>query len=601
MSQQKSFVPLYISVGVVVGILLGSFFTNHFSGNRLSIINNSSNKVMDLFHLIDDQYVDSVNIPDLVEDALPQILKELDPHSTYISASEVEQSMQDLKGSFSGIGVQFTIFRDTIRVVKVIKGGPSEKVGLLAGDRIVSINGEKYVGDSITNDGTMKRLKGAKGTDARLKVKRAGHRELLSFHILRGDVPVKTVDAYYMATPTVGYIRISSFGDTTYGELLAALASLQSEGFEQLVLDLRGNPGGYMETATLIANEFLPKNALIVYTKGRKSERREYRTDGRGAYQNLPLVVLVDETSASASEILAGAMQDNDRAVIVGRRTFGKGLVQVPIEFPDGSMLRLTTARYYTPSGRCVQKPYKHGEEEAYEADLLLRAEHGEYYSADSVRHSGEQFKTRLGRVVYGGGGIDPDFFIARDTTGITSYFKDAYFNGYIYQYAYEFVDKNRVDLGKCANLNEVLKYLQRKGLVDGFVNYAAAAGLKPRNLLIRRSRKLLNSYITTSIVGDVLDESAAAAYVGQDDPAMLRALKLLKEGQSFPTKPKATAWNGAGGFSPYGWACGFLAVSPSSPLPQWRSAALPVSGAGQWSHLEAIVYGKRNRLAPWS
>ena len=284
---KNRFVPLLVSIGVVVGIMLGSFFANHFSGNRLSIINNSSNKIIDLFHLIDDQYVDTINIPDLVEKAMPQILKELDPHSTYISAAKVEESMQDLKGSFSGIGVQFTLYKDTIRVVKVVKGGPSESVGIQAGDRIINIDGKPYVGDTISNDGTMKRLKGPKGSIARLGIKRAGQKKLLSFSITRGDVPVKTVDAAYMASPTIGYIRVSSFGDTTYAEFIAALTKLQTMGFSKLILDLRGNPGGYMETAVQMVNEFLPKNSLIVYTEGRKSPRKEYRTDGRGAYQSL--------------------------------------------------------------------------------------------------------------------------------------------------------------------------------------------------------------------------------------------------------------------------------------------------------------------------
>lgn len=546
-NNKNRFFPLIVSVSVVVGILLGSFFANHFSGNRLSIINNSSNKIIDLFHLIDDQYVDSVNISSLVEKSLPQILKELDPHSIYISAADVEASMQDLKGSFSGIGVQFTIYKDTIRVVKVVKGGPSETVGLQAGDRIVSINGEKYVGDTITNDGSMKRLKGPKGTEAKLGVKRAGHKQLLTFRITRGDVPVKTVDAAYMAAPAVGYIRVSSFGDTTYPEFLAALANLQGEGFEKLIIDLRGNPGGYMETAVQLANEFLPKNSLIVYTQGRKSPRKEYRTDGRGMYQNMPLVVLVDETSASASEIFAGAIQDNDRGTVIGRRSFGKGLVQVPIEFPDGSMLRLTTARYYTPSGRCVQKPYKPGEEESYEADLLMRAEHGEYYSADSIRTTGEKYKTRLGRTVYGGGGIVPDVFIARDTTGITSYFKEAYFSGLLYQFAYDFVDMHREELSACADLPAVCAYIAQSRLIEGFAQYAAKAGLKRRNLMIARSQELLTRYITTTIVSDVLDESDAAEYANSSDPSVLRAVSILQAGQAFPAavrgKGKATAW----------------------------------------------------------
>lgn len=525
--------PLMVSVGVVVGILIGTFFANHFSGNRLSIINNSSNKILDLFHLIDDQYVDSVNIPDLVEKSMPQILKELDPHSTYVTASKVEETMQELKGSFSGIGVQFTLYKDTIRVVKVVKGGPSESVGLQAGDRIVTIDTKPYVGDTITNDGTMKRLKGPKGSVANLGVKRAGKPRLLSFKIVRGDVPVKTVDAAYMAAPDVGYIRVKSFGDATYAEFIAALTRLQSQGFKKLIIDLRGNPGGYMETAVQLANEFLPKNALIVYTQGRKSARKEYRTDGRGAYQSIPLAVLVDETSASASEIFAGAMQDNDRGIIIGRRSFGKGLVQVPIEFPDGSMLRLTTARYYTPSGRCVQKPYKMGDDEEYEADLLLRAEHGEYFSADSIHTTGEKYKTRLGRIVYGGGGIVPDLFIARDTTGYTTYFKDAYLGGMLFQYAYEFVDQYRAPLNKCGNLSDVENFLKKKKVVDSFATYAERNGLKRRNLMIQRSHKLINSYISAAIIGDVLDDSEAAEYVNKTDPSVLKAIQVLLENRS--------------------------------------------------------------------
>lgn len=532
---KNRFVPLMLSAGVVVGILIGSFFANHFAGNRLSIINNSSNKVIDLFHLIDDQYVDTVDIADLVEKAMPQILRELDPHSTYISAAEVEESMQDLKGSFSGIGIQFTLYKDTVRVVRVVRGGPSESIGLQAGDRIVAINNEAYVGDTISNDGTMKRLKGAKGTTVKLKVRRANTPKPLEFNVVRGDVPVKTIDAVYSPAPSIGYIRVTSFGETTYSEFLAALAKLQSEGFGKLIIDLRGNPGGYMETAVQLANEFLPKNALIVYTQGRKSPRKEYRTDGRGTYQQLPLVVLLDETSASASEIFAGAIQDNDRGTIVGRRSFGKGLVQAPIEFRDGSLLRLTTARYYTPAGRCVQKPYVPGHEEDYEADLLLRAEHGEYYSADSIRQNGEKYHTRLGRVVYGGGGIMPDVFIPRDTTGITSYFKEAYFSGLIYQFAYEYADKYRDQLAKARTATEVENFIAKHAIVDEFANFAAKAGLKRRNLLLRKSHQLLVSYITSSVISDLLDQDEAAAYANRTDDGVKKAIQLLQNNQSWP------------------------------------------------------------------
>lgn len=574
-NNKNRFVPLFVSLGVVAGILVGSFFANHFSGNRLSIINNSSNKIIDLFHLIDDQYVDTVSISDLVERSLPQILKELDPHSTYISAAEVEESMQDLKGSFSGIGVQFTIYKDTVRVVKVINGGPSEEAGLQAGDRIVRVNGETYVGDTINNAGAMKRLKGPKGTEARLEVKRAGQGKLLNISITRRDIPVNTVDATYMAAPGVGYIRVSSFGDTTYGEFIAALARLQSEGFDRLILDLRGNPGGYMETAVSLANEFLPKNSLIVYTKGRKSPRKEYRTDGRGMYQQMPLVVLVDETSASASEIFAGAIQDNDRGTIVGRRSFGKGLVQVPIEFPDGSMLRLTTARYYTPSGRCVQKPYKPGQEEEYEADLLLRAEHGEYYSADSIRNSGEKYKTALGRTVYGGGGIVPDVFIARDTTGITSYFKEAYLSGLLYQYAYDFVDEYRSDLSKCSSLEEVTAFISRKNIIEGFAGYAAKAGLKRRNLMIARSRALLSQHITSAIVSDLLDDSDAVSYANSSDPAVLRAISILQRGEAFPKAKGREESREAAFLMPRQNFFNLTRHTPSQPLCLWGAGSM--------------------------
>lgn len=291
-----------------------------------------------------------------------------------------------------------------------------------------------------------------------------------------------------------------------------------------------------------MVNEFLPKNSLIVYTEGRKSPRKEYRTDGRGAYQSLPLVVLVDETSASASEIFAGAIQDNDRGTIIGRRSFGKGLVQVPIEFPDGSMLRLTTARYYTPSGRCVQKPYKPGDEEDYEADLLLRAEHGEYFSADSIRTSGEKFKTRIGRTVYGGGGIVPDIFVARDTLGMTSYFKEAYLGGLLFQYAYDFVDKYRTELSQCNNMKEVTTVVKKKNLIEGFASYAEKAGLKRRNLMIQRSHKLLTTYITSAIIGDLLDDSEATEYTNQTDKAVMQAIALLAANKSVPTVGKQQA-----------------------------------------------------------
>lgn len=538
-SSKSRFFPLIVAVGIVAGIMIGSFYANHFSGNRLNIINASSNKLNDLLHLIDDQYVDSINAAELVEKSLPKILKELDPHSTYISASEVETSMQDLRGSFSGIGVQFTIYKDTVRVIRVIKGGPSEKAGLQAGDRIVSVDGENYTGEKVSNEETMNRLKGEKGSTVKLGIVRRGKRKPLDFSIVRGEVPVNSIDAVYMVDKATGYIRINSFGETTYSEFLAALAELNQSDFQGLIIDLRGNLGGYMAPAIQIANEFLPKNKLIVYTEGRRSPREEYTSDGRGTYQNMPLVILADETSASASEILAGAIQDNDRGTIIGRRTFGKGLVQVPIEFRDGSMLRLTKARYYTPSGRCVQKPYTPGQEEEYEMDLIVRAEHGEYYSEDSIKADGKKFHTSIGRTVYGGGGIIPDIFIPRDTLGMTSYFKEAYMQGLIYQYAYVYTDENRKRLDKLGELNPTIDFLKKQNIVEKFASFAEKNGLKRRNLMIRKSHTLFEQYLLNNIISDQLGTSAAVQYINRTDPGVLKAVGLIEQGKAFPKNEK--------------------------------------------------------------
>lgn len=536
------FLPIYIALAVIFGIYVGNFYATHFSGHRVSLINTSSNKLSDLLHIIDDQYVDSVSINDLVERSLPQILKELDPHSTYISAADVENEMQALKGSFSGIGVQFTIFEDTVRVVKVIKGGPSERVGLHAGDRIVGVDGKIYAGETVlSKEETVKKLKGPQGSTVKLKIKRDGTEKMLDYEIVRGAVPVKSIDAYYMIDETTGYIRINTWGDTTYSEFLSAMSSLNSKGLKNLILDLRGNLGGYLEAAVQVTNEFLPKNRLIVYTKGRTFPREDYKSDGRGSFQSIPLVVLVDETSASASEIFAGAMQDNDRATIVGRRTFGKGLVQVPIQFRDGSMIRLTRARYYTPSGRCVQKPYTPGDETNYDNDLLQRAEAGEYFTSDSIKTSGEQYHTTLGRVVYGGGGIIPDMFISRDTIGYTSYFKEVILNEQLAMFAYWFVDKNREKLSQLETYNEVVGYLRKQNVVDVFATYAEKHGTKRRNLMIRTSHNLLERFLTSYILSDILDTQDAVEYTNLTDPAVQKAITIMKNGEAFPKNDQGT------------------------------------------------------------
>jgi carboxyl-terminal processing protease len=524
---------------VVLGILVGTFYANHFSGNRLSIINSSGNKLNNLLHIVDDQYVDTININDLVEKAMPQILSELDPHSVYIGAKDVQIANDDLKGSFSGVGIEFTIRNDTIRVQNVIGNGPAERAGLIAGDKIVEIDDQPFVGKEVTNEEAMHRLKGPKDTKVKVGIIRYGEKSIRHITVTRGEIPTKSVTASYMLDEKTGYIKIKNFGENTYPELLIALAKLSQEGFGSLVIDLRNNTGGYLASAVQIANEFLSKGQLIVYTEGRKSPRQDYRSDGRGSYQHLPLVVLIDEASASASEILSGSIQDNDRGTIIGRRSFGKGLVQQPIEFSDHSMIRLTVARYYTPSGRCIQKPYTSGSDKNYEEDLLSRYQHGEFFSQDSIKHTGPQYHTGNGRVVYGGGGITPDIFVPEDTLGMTSYYKEASMSGLILQFAFNYTDENRSKMKDFKSAAELEQYLKRQNSVEKFVAWADKNGLKRRNLMIQKSYKLLERYINSRIIYNMLDEQAWTEYLNQDDPAILETLKIFRNNEAFPKKPE--------------------------------------------------------------
>lgn len=522
--------PLILAMCVIVGILIGTFYANHFSGNRLNVINSGSNKLSNLLHIIDDQYVDTININDVVEKAIPQILAELDPHSVYITAKDAEVASDDLKGSFYGIGIEFLINNDTISVQNVIAGGPAQKAGLLAGDKIVTIDGKPFVGKECTNEEAMHRLKGPDKSTVTVGIKRYGSKEVKNYTITRGEVKTKSISATYMLNEKTGYIRIKNFGENTYAEMLVSLAQLANDGFESLVIDLRDNTGGYLEAAVQMANEFLPKDRLIVYTQGRKSARQNYNSDGRGTYQHLPLVVLINENSASASEIFAGAMQDNDRATIVGRRSFGKGLVQQQIAFPDGSMVRLTIARYYTPSGRCIQKPYSAGETKDYEKDIVERYQHGEFFSKDSIKHEGPAYHTVSGRTVYGGGGITPDIFIPEDTTDVTSYYRAASMTGLIMQFALTYTDENRLKLNSFREMQELADYLVKQNLVDKFATYADKHDLQRRNLMIQRSYNLLETHINSRIIYNVLDEQAWTEYLNLKDKAIKAALQVLNK-----------------------------------------------------------------------
>ncbi len=540
-NKTNRFMPFIMAVCVVIGIIIGTFFSNHFSGNRLNVINSGSNRLNNLLHLIDDQYVDAVNIDSLVDKAIPQILAELDPHSVYISAKDAAQATDDLKGSFSGVGIEFVIRQDTIHVQNVIQNGPAEKAGLLAGDKIVAVDGKPFVGKQVTNQEAMHRLKGPKDTKVKIGVLRYGSSKVQTFTVTRGEIPTKSVTAAYMLDDSTGYIRIKNFGENTYPEMLIALAKLSQQGFSNLCIDLRDNSGGYLSAAVNMANEFLADKKLIVYTQGRKSPRQEYRSDGKGSYQKVPMVVLINEGSASSAEIFAGAMQDNDRATIIGRRSFGKGLVQQQIEFPDHSLIRLTIARYYTPSGRCIQKPYTMGDDKDYEQDLLDRYQHGEFFTQDSIKHTGPAYHTSIGRTVYGGGGITPDIFVPEDTLGMTSYFKEASMSGLILQFAFTYTDDNRPKLRNFKEMMQLADYLDSQNMVEQFVSYADKHGLKRRNLLIKKSHKLLDRVIDSRIIYNMLDEQAWTQFINQDDPVIQKTLEVFSKHEAFPKKPVAT------------------------------------------------------------
>ena len=531
------FTPLLVAIGTIIGICIGTFYTSHFSSGRISIIHSGSSKVGYLLQLIDNSYVDTVDMHSLIEDAMPQILSELDPHSSYLGPKDAEEANADLKGSFSGIGVQFTMQRDTVNVMSVIHGGPAEKVGILAGDRIVTADETSLVG--MSTDSVMTYLKGEKGSMVKLGIKRHGSNKLSYFTVERGDIPVVSVDAYFMMDDEkTGYIHVKNFSEQTYAEMLVALANLNINGMERLIIDLRGNRGGYMHIAIQMVNEFLPAGRLIVYTEGRKSPREEFRSDGRGTFQHLGVVVLVDEGSASASEIFAGAIQDNDRGTIVGRRTFGKGLVQQPMEFRDGSIVRLTVARYYTPSGRCIQKPYEKGHGEEYENDLIARYERGEFFSEDSIRQDGEPFHTSIGRVVYGGGGITPDIFVPEDTTDMTTYYKEAVLTGLIRQFAFTYADDNRDKLSSLRTANRMAGYLRTQNLLEKFAQFGEQHQLRRRNLMLKRSRRLFERNIFGSIIYNVGEMKDYLQFINEDDTAVLKAMDILEQEKSIPQAP---------------------------------------------------------------
>lgn len=533
---KKIVIPIVVSLAAVFGFVIGSVLSKNELQHTQKVSNlNVDGKLDLLLNLIDLQYVDTVNRDELVESAIPKILAELDPHSVYIPAEDLQIVNDDLDKSFSGIGVQFNIQKDTIMIVAVISGGPSERLGILPGDRIVTVDDSLFVGPAITNDKVMKRLRGPKGTKVKVGVKRSSSEELLSFEIVRGDIPLHSIDASYMLQDKVGYVKVSKFGSGTYDEFVEALTNLRIEGAERYIVDLRGNSGGYLDAAILMTNEFLKEGDLIVYTEGKAEKRRDAVADGRGVFAQTPVAVLIDEWSASASEIFAGAIQDNDRGVVVGRRSFGKGLVQQQIPLRDGSAIRLTIARYHTPSGRCIQKPYSDKDE--YDMDILNRYLHGEMDDKDSIKALPDSLKffTTQGRVVYGGGGISPDVFVPRDTIGMTSYYTKIYNGGILYDYTFEYVDKNREKLALYKDFTSLLNYLNTQNLADELVQFAQGRGIPKNDKMYAESKALMQNRIKAYILRSMLGDEAFYPVFNENDIVIRVALQELSINNSLP------------------------------------------------------------------
>ncbi len=522
-------IPLVFAVGIIGGIWMGKYM---FVSQR-SI---HEEKLRTILEMIDNEYVDEVDMDSVFEQLYPRLLELLDPHSAYIPASELQAVNEDLEGSFSGVGVSFQIMNDTVNIIEVVAGGPSEKVGLLPCDKILRADTVSLTGKGATNENVFKNLRGKKGSKVVLEILRSTSSKPLKFDIVRGDVPVHSVDAIYAMKDSTGYVRVSKFARTTADEFHNALLALRLQGVNRYIVDLRGNSGGYMDQAILMAREFLKEGDMIVYTKGKMPEYQSIAVaDIDGPFKDTELVVLTDEYSASASEIFAGAIQDNDRGLIVGRRSFGKGLVQNQTVLPDSSAIRLTIARYFTPSGRSIQKEYKPGEMEDYELDITRRYKRGEFYSADSIKFDpAKTFTTRTGRTVYGGGGIMPDVFVAEDTVGITSYYIQVVNAGLIQKYAYKVASNYREVLKNAKTIGQLKKVLPRDNtLLDGFVEYAAANGVPARWFYIRKSQNLILTQLKAVIARDLLGYPAFIEMLNEGDAVVRKGFQLLIDGES--------------------------------------------------------------------
>lgn len=533
MKSNKAYVwiPLVASIAFVAGLFINGLLQDN-SGRS-----DGEKKLSNLINIIGSEYVDIVDTDSLIDKTLPMLLSNLDPHSVYIPAEDLQKVNEDLDGSFSGVGISFTINNDTIQVLEIISGGPAEQVGLRAGDRILSVDEENVAGAGMTNEQVFKLLRGPKNSKVKLKIKRSKVAEPIDFEVTRGDVVVASIDAGYIIEGNIGYIKVNKFGRTTYDEFFQTLFALRDAGAKDYIVDLRGNAGGLLETSVLMVNEFLPQGNKIVETKGRhKQENSIILSDGYGAFQDSRVTVLIDETSASSSEIFAGAMQDNDRGLIIGRRSFGKGLVQNQMDLPDGSAVRLTIARYYTPSGRCIQKDYS--DAESYENDLLDRYSRGEVFEADSIKYDDkQQYVTLHGRTVYGGGGITPDVFVPNDTIGITKYYVNVVNQGLLQKYALDYTDAHRTELEQAFDVNELMAMLPSDlQLIQQFVRYTKSNGIDTQWSYINSSASLICNQLKALIARDVLGIGAYYEISNLIDTTVASAIKHLQEGKAdFP------------------------------------------------------------------
>ena len=532
-TSKQIYFPIILAIVLVFGMWVGRITMpagGSDSGRRL-LLYPQSGKIQAIIDLIKEQYVDSINVDKLEEKVIPEVLKNLDPHSVYIPPKDLKAANQELEGKFGGIGVEFSMQNDTVMVISVVSGGPSEKVGILPGDRIITVNDSVIAGVNMPTNDVVGMLRGDIGTMVNVGIKRRNRNKLINFEITRGSIPLYSVDVAYMIDDSIGYVKINRFARNTYQELLGALAKLKAHSCSHIIVDLRGNSGGYLDIAISMVNEFLDKGDMIVYTEGLHSPRQEVHANGNGSCKDADLTVLIDEFSASASEIFAGAMQDNDRGLVIGRRSFGKGLVQQQFPLPDDGALRLTVARYYTPSGRCIQKPYTNGVEDYYK-DIFYRYEHGEFFNRDSISvNDSLVYKTVGGRIVYGGGGIMPDVFVGRDTTNFTDYYFNLRESGSIYQFALDFADRNRNELSRFQTVDELKAYLDNQPIGDLLVAFATKEKVSYNAAQFQISKELIVNETKAYIARNILDNEGFYPIIRAQDEVLNKALEVIKSG----------------------------------------------------------------------